>query len=324
MASVREIDQKTVLPTSAEISKAPKGRRMMDEPVVAFSFDEAADRLNAAVGFVKKSASEKPKPPGAVHRIAVMPCLHVPFHSEKNMVRAVEWAKSERAETLIVAGDMLDCLSMGHAGYRRNIRPKHFVSLKEELATGKIILQYFSQQFKRVVLMSGNHGDRVRKWFAERVGPEMMFLISHDVIKLLASDFANVEYVETKDPNGNEIHWIYQVGDCRIVHAEVGSSIEMRPTVRVDQWFEQWDDYLRLVPYNVLVECHTHQGGIIPLNDGAKQLVEAMCLTREPQYALEPQIKYRHPQVNGITLLEQIGGVTDMNKTRQHIFKGME
>ena len=224
----------------------------------------------------------------------------------------------------MLAGDFLDCLSLGHAGYRRNIRPQQWITLKEEMAEGKIILEYLAKSFTHIKLMRGNHLERSRKWFTERVGPEMMFLVNHDIMALLTADYDNIEMVNTTDQEGNDISWIYQIGDCRICHAEVGSSTEFRPTVRVNDWFLQWDNYLQLQPFNVLIECHSHQSGIMALNNGRKILVEGACLCRSHQYSLEPEVKYKHPQVNGVTYFEQNRGVTDINSIRQYIFQDMK
>ena len=117
----------------------------------------------------------------------------------------------------------------------------------------------------------------------------------------------------------------------RVCHAEIGSSIEGRPTVKLDQRFQEWDSYFLNVvhkqdlgPYNMLVEVHTHMYAAIPCNNGTKFLLEAGCLCLEPQYAVEGRIPYTHPQQNAVTYIEQNDGVTDFNSVRGMFFKGME
>lgn len=297
---------------------------LKSEPTAPISFNDCKNELNKVIGFTKTKLNTPKKYKHKTQRYLVLPCLHIPFHSKENLIEAVEWAKSKEVNTLVVAGDVLDCLALGHAGYKRNIRAKQFVPLEKEMAEGKVLLEYFSSNFANIKLMRGNHLERSRKRFTELVGPELMFLVNHDLMSLLSADFPNIEMVNTEDRYGNDISWIYQVGDCRICHAEVGSNIQLRPTVRVHNWFLSWDHYLELQPYNVLIECHTHQGGILPMNNGRKILVEGMCLCKEPQYALEPEVKYGHPQVNGVTYFEQNDGITDVNSIKQYIFQDMK
>lgn len=297
-------------------------RYLTDEVTMPHDYGAAKKKLDGIIKYVQKERPRQSKVKTHLN-YGVLACLHIPNHSEKNLVRAVEWFKGRGVTTLILAGDVIDCLSVGHAGYRRNIREQHYVSLKQELSECKSVLAYLSKQFDRIVIMKGNHPERVRKWFTERVGPELMFLVQHNVMSLVAGDFPNVTVVDTES-GGNELHWIYQVGDVTITHAEVGSTIELRPTVRVDQWFKEWNDYLRMAPYTMLIEAHTHQAGILPLNDGAKILVEAGCVCREPQYAVEPTMKYRHPQVNAVTYFRMDDGKVNINSVKQYVFRGME
>ena len=258
-----------------------------------------------------------------------MGCLHIPFHAQKNLVKSINWLKSRGVNRLIVAGDLIDCLSMGHAGYKRNIRREHYVGLKQEIAEGKAVLGYIASQFESVVLLEGNHPARVRKRMTELVGPELMFLVNFDVLSLMSEGLDNVTIHKLQDKYSNDLSWIYQEGDLRICHAELGSSIELRPVVSLDNRMKNWDEYFEkhsplTTSYRVLILVHTHMGGILPLNSASKVLCEGLCLTLEPQYAMEATIKYPRPQTNGVTYLEQCDGKTDMNSIRQKIFETME
>lgn len=293
-------------------------------------FDEAAAQLNGILGYdplyyPPNKWVEWPTsiPEDKGYKIAIMPCLHIPLHSEHNFAQLVSMSEMGDVDELVIAGDMLDCLSAAHAGFKRNIRPGQYKSLVEEMATGKVILQLLASLYPMVTIMRGNHVDRVRKYFAERV-PEFMFLVNYDVLGLLAADFPNVKVVDYVDLYGNDIGWIYQVGDVRICHAEVGSKVALKPVTDLDRWMTEWSSYIEsstiFGPYRMLVECHTHQAGILFQNSGSKILVEGGCLCKPQQYSLEPSIPYPHPQTNAVTLATLYDGKVDVNSVRQLVF----
>ena len=290
-------------------------------------FNGAAQALNAYIGFASNSAAlakqENARKPS--HTVGILPCLHIPFQAKLNFAELL--VMDLPVDELVIAGDFLDCLSVGSHTYRRNIRPDHYVALREEMAVGKAILTTLAARFPRITIMRGNHLDRVRKFFADRVPLELMFLVQYDIMSLLAADFPNVVVVNQEDVNGNDLSWIYQIGDVRICHAELGSSTDLKPTVKLDKWFAEWDYLLRdsadLKPYRVLVECHTHQAGIVYANAGRKVLIEGGCMCLEPQYALEPTAAYSRPQTNAMTLLTLQDGKVDTSSIRQVVFEGI-
>ena len=299
------------------------------------SYETAKEALNKLIGFQmdQQESSFLKATPEDQYTVAIMPCLHIPFESKNNLASFIAAYGASIGEyflvdELVIAGDFLDCLSMGHAGYKKNIRPNQYKTLAEELAAGKAVMAELSARFPKVTIMRGNHIDRVRKYFAERLSPELMFLVNYDITQILAEDFNNVQTVSLESKNGDDLGWIYQIGDVRICHAEVGSSIELRPTVRLDKWFQEWEatinDLTDLPPYNVLVECHTHQAGILHVNSGAKTLVEGGCLCLTPQYSIEPSVPYSRPQTNAVTIVSLIDGKAIKNSIHQIVYEKME
>lgn len=289
------------------------------------SFSEARNKFESLIEYEGSLLSIPTSPEvEGIRNILIVPCLHVPFHSRENLAKVLSFM----ADEVVLAGDFLDCLSLGHAGYRRNIRAKQYVGLKDELAEGKLILEQFAKRFPRVTIMRGNHLERSRKFFSERIPIDLMFLVNHDLMKILSEGFPNVHNVDLYDRHGVDLGWIYQIGDVRICHAEVGSSIEFRPTMKLDRWFKEWDEHLSRVvdlpPYRALVECHTHQAGMMFLNSGAKALVEGGSLCMEPQYAVEPSIPYPHPQTNAVTFMTLYEGQVDFNSIHQVVFRDMQ
>jgi len=298
-------------------------------------FSELQNKLNEVIGFVKAEGKKKKLPSkNKTRRLGVFGCLHVPRHSEKNVVRAVEWFKDLGVDTLVIGGDFLDCLAAVHAGHRINIRPDQWVSLQEEMATGKAVLEYLADSFDSIEMMDGNHPERPRKRLIERLDPSLMFLFHYlkscthpkvyDIIGLLTHDFENIKHIQMKDPDGLETHWLHQIGDLRICHSEKSGTIEGRAVNKLSEQFYHWDAVLGLAPWRVLIEIHTHNASMFPINNGDKLLIEGGCLCRGQQYSLEGKLPYKHPQQNFATYIQQNDGVTDINATRYYIFEGME
>ena len=313
----------------AKAKQKQKAGYLKEEPEATYDFETARNKLNEILKFTGPTRSVRPSNLGKDIKIGIAGCFHCPHHSEKNLIEGVEWMKSQGVNLFIVAGDLIDALSVTHAGFKKNIRAHQYVSLKDELAQAKAVLDYLSGSFDSVIVLRGNHPDRVRKWITERLGPELLWIVQHNmnILSLIVKDFSNVTLHELYDQNESDISWVYQIGDLRVCHAELGSSIEGRSTVALDQLFQEWESTLAHIlerPYNVLVECHTHSAAMFPLNNGSKYLIEAGCMCKEPQYGLEGRPRYKHPQQNAMTYMVQHDGITDFNSIRMYVFKGMQ
>ena len=285
---------------------------------------DARNSLNEQLQINKKiiSLSNKEYEAAEIERIAFMACLHIPEHSEKNLIEAVEICKSQGIKRLIIAGDFYDCISACDSAKMRNARGSLYYTLKEELAYGEAVWEMLSKSFDRIDVISGNHPDRVRKMITERVGPDMMFLFNN-FIEVAVANYDNVFPYSFFDKFGNDLSWIMQIGDLRICHAEENKSGIMAASAALEQKFYNWDNHLKwstngaLSEWHVILEFHPHQCGTYMADGGAKMLIEGGCMRRPVQYALEGKIVYDKPQSNAMTILELVNGKVNLTNVRQ-------
>jgi len=306
-----------------------------DTTEVIYDFPAAYNHLNDLLKYHKTFHAPPKYAPGELEKVGLINCIHTGVHSEKNLVKAITWFKSKRIDRLIIAGDLMDCISMTHSGYRRNIRPRQWVPLKTELGIAKAILHVLAESFPLINLISGNHPDRPRKFFTDALGPELSFLAMYDVLALLVGHtfrhtgdefeieklaFPNINLHSLRDKAGNDISWLFPFGDAVICHAEEASSVEMKSVVNLSEKLDRWKRELPIdQDWNVIFLAHTHFAGRMSIGSG-RVLVETGCLCKNQQYALEGTIKYRRPQTNCANYFEQVNGVTNINSIEQLIF----
>jgi predicted phosphodiesterase len=90
------------------------------------------------------------------HKWLMLSDIHAPYHDEAAIETAVATAKAEGCDGLCINGDLFDFYQGS-----RFIRDPRFRSLKSEIETGKLILDYFDGEFSGPkVFKVGNHDDR--------------------------------------------------------------------------------------------------------------------------------------------------------------------
>lgn len=77
--------------------------------------------------------------------------IHVPFHDGEFMSRAINLALAWGIEYLVIQGDLLDAANFSKFG----TDPEN--TFERELSTAEGILEAVRTQFRRIVLMQGNH-----------------------------------------------------------------------------------------------------------------------------------------------------------------------
>lgn len=281
----------------------------------ADGFDEAWRVLSAQMGMREdKYAGPSVRPRSDRH--VVMSDIHAPFHEPAYVAQAM--ADTADADTCIFAGDLGD----GY-GWSRFIKYES-VPYEEEIAAVAAIVQMASERYRRVLIFDGNHdGPRLEKQLRERLTPEMVAAIQYmtggtlSPIHALAKRFANVKIVGHVTPDGRRMGWLYQHGDVTLAHAEKYSVIPVAALRKIEEWLDDMKDHIGLKPYRVLIQGHTHAGGVTPWK-ADKLLVESGCLCKQHGYQLGARISGR-PQRRGYVRFDQdSSGVTDINSVRFH------
>jgi len=276
------------------------------------SYDEAFERLCDYIGksgtiLTPKKVRRKRK------KILCMSDLHIPFHNEKVLVETVE--KHSDADILLINGDFGDCYSASK--YLKN----KVIPLKDELSISAAILDWLASRFPEIIILSGNHTDRVRKYFSKRVDNDMMFLVDYDILELLSKDLPNVEIVKDKYefPNGNgesEISYFKLIGEDFVVgHFEKASSIPARAAIASYQWLMNWSYYFNIQNIRLFLQGHTHRLSKIVHNHGDVVIGESGCMAKVQDYAIDSGAKYNNSHLNGYWIVYQENGVTDLNSS---------
>lgn len=261
------------------------------------------------IGAEKKRVADPPRPPkGALVRHGIISDLHVPFHDETAVLQAIEWLISEGVDELWIGGDFLDCYSLSR------FHQYKAVPVQEEIIEARKILDYCSRSFSRVHVLEGNHESRERKYYANKLPPDLVnHILRKSMVAWVTEDMKNVVR-ETRVCQGTDMNWIAQIGsDAVIGHAETMSKIPLRPAGNFKHWLDEWHQVLGMARPRLVIEGHTHQSGMTWI--GPTLVVESGCLCKIQGYALEPRL-YGKPQRQGCLAFSQIKGITDMRSIK--------
>lgn len=281
------------------------------------NYEEAYAALCGYVG--KKTTTKQPVAKNKKRtKILVMSDTHIPFHNEKVMREIVELHKD--ADCLVIPGDILDCYAVS-----RFSKKKQF-PLKDELTIAVSIFDWLVSVFPKIIILEGNHTDRVRKYFESRIDPSLLFLVKYDLLELIASPYSNVQIVKEsyQFPNGNGsevINYFTKVGeDCLIGHFETSSKMPMKAAMTAYEWLTSWGNYFNINKITLFLQAHTHRLSKYPVGDGTTVVGETGCVAQIQDYAVDSGAKYS-AHLNGYWIVYQDNGITDINASNFYICK---
>jgi Icc-related predicted phosphoesterase len=251
------------------------------------------------------------RPPGARQKILIASDLHCPFQDKQYV--AEMFADTTDCDVAIFAGDLMDSY-----GLSRFLKYEQ-VPIETEVAEVTTFLEQASQQYPRVILLEGNHGNaRLEKQLLalDRQLVNAIRILTGGNLSLLraaASRFENVELGVTQ-VGRHRMDWLVQVGDLIVTHAEKFSIVPGSAMRKVEEWLADQERTLDLQPWRVVAQAHTHQLGMFPWH-ADKLLLETGCLCETHGYQLTARIGGR-PQRRGWWTLEQQDGWTDYDSIR--------
>jgi predicted phosphodiesterase len=122
-------------------------------------------------------------------RVAVLPDIHIPYHDEALLERAMVIARG--AAHIIIIGDLIDCYTI--SSFDKDPQRKH--SLQDECDTAKLFLGRLRDENPdaRIDLIEGNHEDRVRR-FVWGKAPALSDWRSLTIPVALGLDAAGITY----------------------------------------------------------------------------------------------------------------------------------
>lgn len=300
-------------PTVGTIQPPP-----LEAPKRKMSWDRAADAFFEWIGKPADHTFPRNAEPynRDAERYALFSDIHAPWHDPKALYQAVEEAKAEDCSTLIIGGDGFDFYRLSRYAKSKQIR------FEDELAKCRMLVEWLATQFNEVLIVAGNHdGGRWERVLAEQIAEEIRFLV-RSPLDLLTADLPNVRFVGHKAPFGNEVSWLYQLGeDCIITHCEASSAQQGVNVAKLKDWLREWAPVLGLTERpRCITTGHTHRA--TALHDYDRLLIETGTLAswdaQGYQYQAPggAQLKNRKPGVQAWTLIVQKDGRTDLRESR--------
>lgn len=136
----------------------------------------------------------------------VLSDVHIPYHDDEAIKVALQTGKKEKVDTIILAGDILDCHALSF--WMTDPRERKF---KEELDQTRGFLCMLREKFPSatIVYKLGNHEERYEHYMISKA-PEMLDISEFSLDTLLWLDDLQIDLVDEKR--------IVKVGDLNIVH----------------------------------------------------------------------------------------------------------
>lgn len=270
---------------------------------------EAIDGFEAVVGKMRKvkSATNAKK---KIRTVIVASDLHIPFANDA----AIAQLLSEEADDLYLLGDLFDMY--GASSYRSTI---DHLTVRAELAMGRVFMEEISKKFKKIKVIKGNHDLRATKRIQE-FAPQILPLIV-DPIELVSQGLPNVEILSTPVPGtapntefGQDHSMSYMGVDGDLVLGHFENFYGKDAGIQVANWLGDWEHILKLEAPKVIMQAHVHRLGVQYTPKG-QVIMTTGCLCRPMPYQIEGHGKYQ-PPTNGYIILQRESGKTLIDQTR--------
>lgn len=223
------------------------------------------------------------------------------------------------AGVLIVTGDLGDYYSKS-----RFPKSRH-QSFKEEVRSVFLRMEWFSQHWKSVKILVGNHDDRPEKKIQSLLAdhPDLLILTERNLLQYMSMFFDNVEIVGIQiDLLGiGEIHTklishIYQYGDIIFTHAEKSNANHETLMQNISKYLRNWTNFLGLKPYTFIVQAHNHSE--MRKTSGTERwfLTPTASYPKSIgfEYILHPKM-FGSPPTVGYAVFHQYNGKTNYNES---------
>ena len=302
--------------TKAQIGIGVPPKMMPRSPRLPQTADEAWAVIDA---FIERTRPEIDAPPpyqgGQTRRYVIASDFHAPFHDAQAVADLISREGNRPDTTLVIAGDLLDLYSV--SSYSKQER----VAIEQEMAGAHALLEQLAAAFNDILLVEGNHDQRLDRRLRALLPEEMVAAIQYlcggdlSLLRMLAKRYSHVRFAPVT-VGRFQVKWVSQIGDVVISHAEKYSRVPGSAMRGVEEWLTDQHLAMGLAPWRVLCQAHTHQLAWIPWR-ADKVLIEVGCMTETHGYQMSPQVQGR-PQRRGWCTLTQVDGVTQMNSIRMH------
>ena len=138
----------------------------------------------------------------------VLSDIHIPYHDVNALNTALKYAKAQKVDAIVLAGDVLDGYTLSK--FEQNKLMRDFAG---ELSCGKVFLQSLRKHFPnaKIVYREGNHDYRFERYLM-REAPALIGVDEFDIKVLLRTFDHGVDYVKDKR--------IVKFGKLNIMHGD--------------------------------------------------------------------------------------------------------
>lgn len=240
--------------------------------------------------------------------------IHSPFYNQEILAFIIK--EHSDAECLYIDGDTFDLYCASRFDKSDDI------ILREEIIKNTFVIDMLAKAFNKIVIVRGNHDNRVERYFRKRVDPTMMFLVQADILDLITKEHDNITIAdkEYKFPNGMGSaivgHFTKIGNDAFIGHFENAKKEPVKTVVECMKHIESWESYYKLNPIRLFLQAHTHSLGGWYRRGGAILIGETGCCCQVQGYQTTPRIGWE-PNTPGFWLVYQDkDGNTDLQLSR--------
>jgi UDP-2,3-diacylglucosamine pyrophosphatase LpxH len=287
------------------------------------TFDDLLDKYREHIGWKNyptniPTPGDGPNDPEYLNGIIISD-LHVPFHDEEKFAEMINQTRG-KVDICILAGDGPDFHS-----YSRFIKYGQHFTVKDEHKAFMAVLATLSESYPEIIMFPGNHDERTRKYYAQKLEPEFYQAIlsfhganAFDFSELMTRQFENIVIPTMPSVGFADYRFVYQVAGTDIVvgHPELFSKIACKSVSTFIDWLKKKAQPEGIVKhFNHAVMGHTHQAGKIYADFGVIGIENAsLCMT--PDYDGNPKLSgCLRPIVHGYTRFKtnRATGITAKN-----------
>lgn len=138
-------------------------------------------------------------------RIAVFSDIHVPYHSITALTAAIQFAKKDKPDAILLNGDTIDCHKLSK--YIKDPKARNF---KLELDTFKSLIDVFEKQLKcKIYFKVGNHEERYQHFLYQKAG-ELVGIEEFEFENIIKARARGIEIISDKR--------VMKIGDLYGIH----------------------------------------------------------------------------------------------------------
>jgi len=292
------------------------------------SYHEKTEDLAGMIG--------KPRKGRLNYKVAFISDLHIPHMNVKAFQQFLD--ENKDADVCVLGGDIGDHDAVSFFKSTNPIMP--IIQFEQMKAIAEILEKYFPL----TVWLSGNHDDRLEKYFLDHVDHYVSPLVHSDMISMIVDGYSvqwDQEHMDVEDIDdffkihgkkplkanekiatlykgkplkktfykNNANKWWAKVGHVLFTHANrFLTSGPLKTTLAIDNTFAQHPIY-----YEAIVQAHTHKQGSAIF--GKKLFMEPGCCCHAPAYAAGPKCRYGPQTIGWAELYLDRSGHVDFRKS---------